>query len=261
MEEKRKLTKKKIIILIIIIILVLGLGVGGFLFVRHTLNNMCPSGYEIETGWKCHKLIKAKPEVKYSCEEGYTLTKKTCTKTETVSPTIEYYCDDTEGSRDNVWSSASTLSGSICTFTINHYAVERKECPYGFWALNDSQCEGYMILDASYRETMGGYYCVDITGNGVIQDGSKCKHILYSSYNVYKVCLSDFALNGDICTKYESYDARYNIYCPSGYNLNGNTCTKTSAVEANIDYICEEEYKLSNGNCEKDLYVDANKPW
>ncbi len=260
MKKKKRSGKKIIIIIMIIIACVVGLGVGVYFVGKKVLNDMCPAGYELKSGWKCHMLIKEKAKKKVYCKEGYALNDKdVCVKTEYIDPKIEYYCDNTETTSGDVWLTASTLSGSVCSFTSNHYAVEKKECPNGFYPYNDDKCTGYMILNAPYSE-FRGYYCVDL-GNGVIQDGTKCKHIIYPNYNVYKVCIDGFVLNGDICTKYETYNARYNISCPDGYKYENNTCVKTTAIESEFDLICEEGYTLRGTYCETHIYADANKPW
>ena len=144
---------KKIQILIIIIIIVATIILGVYVANKFKDNKLyCEDGYTL-INEQCSKTILVSPITNTYCPDGFELNNNSCIKTETQSPIINFFCVDTtyREADGSVIASASTLSGSTCSYKSSHIPIQKKTCPLNLYPANDTTCKGYIDVDAYYR--------------------------------------------------------------------------------------------------------------
>lgn len=222
----------------------------------------CDKGYSLNKNNKCSKTLKSiDANVKYVCDDGYTLQDKLCLKSDTKDAKQAYQC-----------AGLGRLEGDKCIQEQKTKAAVTYTCPSGY-ILYDNKCS-----TASNKTASASYSCP----SGYTLSGNKCSKTEYSSpitsgggYS----CSSGDTLSGSKCYRNatcstsgggynNSYICRYNPYypgcqssttttceCPYGYTKSGTQCYKDANYNRGSSYCSKGS--LSGGSCVYSVTIPA----
>jgi len=212
----------------------------------------CEKGYTLNSDNKCSKTLKSiEANVKYKCDEGYTLQDKTCLKSDTKDAKQAYQC-----------AGLGTLKGDKCVQEQSTKAATNYTCPQGY-ILYENKCS-----TVSNQTASSSYYCpsgYNLSGNRC----SKTERTSPSSGAGNYSCNSDETLSGDKCyvnciSSNYGYGYGYDwwgsgtksCYCPVGYQQSGSQCYRNASYTSGNSY-CPKG-SLVNGSCEYTTTIPAS---
>ena len=204
---------------------------------NYVVDWVCPDGYTM--GEKkypdlCYKKTIIPTITKYTCKYGYTLENNKCIKTETISPTPTYVCEN---------GGIYNQSDGLC-----HLMALVKACT-GIWRID------YGNKTTGYRCVANPYLFYDCPTD-TIKSGNICIKTEELDAELKNVCPSDknYTINEERteCTFTEATTPSYIIRCGTeGYTFKDNYCTKTTTIKANKRTYCNDGYDYKDNKCRK----------